>query len=191
MKNFDIPTYINLILIIINIGIGIYTFNSEQKTSRINPIINNLLYNVFIPFQNSIGKSLFKKIDIGNVTTIHKNLILLHKEIKDTELEFGLSYLTTYYLDRIIRFGLPLSKERLQSYNLEFKNFSYYYYKDLNKFRRKAGLPRYKYSYRINFKLYSNKLGLIFYYAKNFILIFIAVSILQWLLSLLTHFLNK
>lgn len=191
MKNFDIPTYINLILIIINIGIGIYTFNSEQKTSRINPIINNLLYNVFIPFQNSIGKSLFKKIDIENVTTIHKNLILLHKEIKDTELEFGLSYLTTYYLDRIIRFGLPLSKERLQSYNLEFKNFSYYYYKDLNKFRRKAWLPRYKYSYRINFKLYSNKLGLIFYYVKNFILIFIAVSILQWLLSLLTHFLNK
>ncbi|EGO2682305.1 hypothetical protein PMT97_11535 [Enterococcus faecalis] len=191
MKNLDIPTYINLFLIIINIGIGIYTFNSEQKTSRINPIINNLLHNLFIPFQNSIGKSLFKKIDIGNVTTIHKNLILLHKEIKDTELEFGLSYLTTYYLDRIIRFGLPLSKKRLQRYNLEFKNFSYYYYKDLNKLRRKAGLPRYKFSYRINFKLYSNKLGVTFYYFKNFILIFIAVSILQLLLSLLTYFLNK
>lgn len=183
MKNLDIPTYINLVLIIINIVIGVYTFNSEQKTSRINPIINNLLHNLFVPFQNSIGKSLFKKIDTENVTTIHKNLILLHKEIKDTELEFGLSYLTTYYLDRIIKFGLPLSKKRLRGYNLEFKNFSYYYFKDLNKFRRKAGLPRYKFSYRINLKLYPNKLGVTFYYVKNFILIFIAVSILQRLLS--------
>ncbi|EPI05640.1 hypothetical protein ACPTIS_11780 [Enterococcus faecalis] len=123
MKNLDIPTYINLFLIIINIGIGIYTFNSEQKTSRINPIINNLLHNLFIPFQNSIGKSLFKKIDIENVTTIHKNLILLHKEIKDTELEFGLSYLTTYYLDRIIRFGLLLSKKDSKDIILNLRTF--------------------------------------------------------------------
>ncbi|EPE2449262.1 hypothetical protein ACK4CS_16250 [Enterococcus gallinarum] len=185
MQHSDISSYLNIILIAINISIGLYTFSTNQKSNRINPIIDHLLHKVFIPFQNTIGKSLFKEVDDQNINTIHKNLTLLYDEIHNTDLEFALSYTTTYYLQRILNLGIPTNVRQFKKYNYEYKNFSHYYYKDLNKFRRKSGLPRYSNMYRINFGLYKNKIWVysrhFYYYLLLITSIFFIELLIYWM----------
>jgi hypothetical protein len=169
VEHSEITSYINLVFIFINIVIGIYSFNSNKKSSHYNPIITKLLENVFIPFQNIIGKNLFRKITKDNAHIIHRSLECLFKEIYNNDLQFGLSYQTTYYLERIIDLGVPENEHHLKRYNYEYTKFSTYYYQEQNKFRKKSGLPKYTGEYRISFKLYRNKFWEIRYYIGVFL----------------------
>lgn len=97
MNHTDITTYIALAISVINIIVSIYIAVKQPKTTRINPILKNQLDQVFVPFQSLISKKLFKKVNKENINEIHSALTTLYTKIKDTELEFGLSYLTVYY----------------------------------------------------------------------------------------------
>lgn len=159
MKHTEITTYIALDLSFINIIVSIYIAINQPKATRINPILENQLHKIFVPFQNSINKKLFKKINEDNIHEIHSTLTKLYNKVKDTELEFGLSFYTIYYLKEIIETNIPVSKRQFKTYNKKYRQFSNFYLKDLNKLRRKIGLPKYREDYRITFGLYPNKIN--------------------------------
>lgn len=164
MKQTEITTYIALGLSFINIIVSIYIATNQPKTNRINPILEKQLKEIFVPHQNPLNKQLFKKITKNNVKDIHSILETLHTKIKDTEIEFSLSFFTVYYLDKITKIGIPISKKQFKTYNKNYKEFSLYYLHDLNKLRKNFGLPKYNLRYRLWFDLYPNKIQKILIY---------------------------
>lgn len=154
MNHTDITTYIALAISVINIIVSIYIAIKQPKTTRINPLLKNQLDQVFVPFQNLINKKLFKKVNEENINEIHSALTTLYSKLKDTELEFGLSFYTVYYLKIIVDSNIPTTKNQFVIFNRNYKNFSAYYYKDLNKLRKQFGLPKYRNNYRLLFDLY-------------------------------------
>lgn len=159
MNHTDITTYIALAISVINIIVSIYIAIKQPKTARINPILENQLHQIFVPFQNSINKKLFKKVNEKNINETHSALTTLYAELKNTELEFGLSYLTVYYLEQIVDSNKPTTKNQFIIYNRNYKKFSAYFYKDLNKLRKQFGLPQYRNDYRLLFDLYPSTLN--------------------------------
>ena len=159
MNHTDITTYIALAISVINIIVSIYIAVKQPKTTRINPILKNQLDQVFVPFQSLISKKLFKKVNKENINEIHSALTTLYTKIKDTELEFGLSYLTVYYLQQLVYSNKPVTKNQFKIYNRNYKKFSTYFYKDLNKLRKQFGLPQYRNDYRLLFDLYPSTLN--------------------------------
>lgn len=159
MKHTEITTYITLGISFINIIVSIYIAINQPKATRINPILESQLNKIFVPFQNSINKKLFKQVNEDTITEIHSALTKLYNEVKDTELEFGLSFYTVYYLKEIVESNIPVSKKQFKTYNKKYRQFSNSYLKDLNKLRGKIGLPKYREDYRITFGLYPNKIN--------------------------------
>ncbi len=159
MKHTEITTYITLGISFINIIVSIYIAINQPKAIRINPILESQLNKIFVPFQNSINKKLFKQVNEDTITEIHSALTKLYNEVKDTELEFGLSFYTVYYLKEIVESNIPVSKKQFKTYNKKYRQFSNSYLKDLNKLRGKIGLPKYREDYRITFGLYPNKIN--------------------------------
>lgn len=52
-----------------------------------------------------------------------------------------------------------MTKNQFKIYNRNYKKFSTYFYKDLNKLRKQFGLPQYRNDYRLLFDLYPSTLN--------------------------------
>ncbi|HFC9437426.1 TPA: hypothetical protein ACF0SI_002807 [Enterococcus hirae] len=195
MKQTEITTYIALGLSFINIIVSIYIATNQPKTNRINPILEKQLKEIFVPHQNPLNKQLFKKITKNNVKDIHSILETLHTKIKDTEIEFSLSFFTVYYLDKITKIGIPISKKQFKTYNKNYRQFSLYYLHDLNKLRKNFGLPKYNLRYRLWFDLYPNKFQKILIYLFLFIaftiITIIYATFIIFLFEKITEIVNK
>lgn len=183
MTNFSLTEIIfsagNLIVLATNILLNYYQFKSNQKEKISSEIANNVINQLFIPFQNSLGIKLYKKITQQNWEELQASL-LHFKEILDYSKE-------SYYLSDTFHLSMGklfpylkldiLSKKDFKRLNKEFKKFSKGYLREHSHFRKTLHLPIKGVLHRIQFKLYSNIWDYLHLISKLSIVIIVAFCI--------------
>ncbi|EOB3455105.1 hypothetical protein ACIJDO_000222 [Enterococcus hirae] len=190
----------NLLLLFLSLLFNFYQFKSNQKEKVSSEIAERVLKQIFIPYQNSLGIYLYKKITPQNWKEL-RNTLIHFKETLDCSTE-------SYYLSDAIQLSINklslflkldhLNKKEFKHLNKQFQKFSKSYLREHSHFRETLYLPIKGALHRIQFKLYSNTWNYLYLMSKLslvviiFLIIFVplylifVLRLLNWLYPFLS-----
>lgn len=158
----------NLLLLFFNILFSFYQFDTSRKEKNFSEIANNVINQIFIPFQNSLGINLYKKINPQNWEEMRRILIVLKKNLDDSKESYYLSDNVLLSINKLEPYLnlTNLNKKDFKNLNKQFQKFSKNYLKEHSHFRKLLHLPINGAIHRLQFKLYKNHWSYLYLISK-------------------------
>lgn len=156
----------NLIMLATAIYFSYQNYRTTKNQNVYQLTSQKVIEKIFIPFQQTLFRMLFKKITTKNITIIAHYLNEIQLTIKSHNLSFYLSTRFIFYLENlnflIQQFkteNTKLNKRKiLKQINKQYKRFSKEYFTIQNEYRRLIHLPIYEITEKFHWKLYPNRL---------------------------------
>ncbi|ROX82213.1 hypothetical protein EGW35_08695 [Enterococcus durans] len=174
ISSFGEPIFLSL-----SILFNIYQFHTNRKEKSSSEIAEKVINHFFIPFQNSLGMNLYKKITNQNWEEIRTILITFKEKIDNSK--------ETYYLSDNILLSInlltpylklnSLNKKDFKNLNKYFQKFSKNYLKEHCYFRKILHLPIKGALHRLQFKLYGTHWNYLALVSKLAFIVFIFIII--------------
>ncbi|EOD6244507.1 hypothetical protein [Enterococcus faecium] len=183
----------NLLLLFLSLLFNFYQFKSNQKEKVSSEIAERVIKQIFIPYQNSLGIYLYKKITPQNWEKL-RNTLIHFKETLDCSTE-------SYYLSDAIQLSINklslflkldhLNKKEFKHLNKQFQKFSKSYLREHSHFRETLHLPIKGALHRLQFKLYSSTWNYLYLMSKlGLVVIIFLIIFVPLYLILVLHLLS-